>query len=108
MYNRAYLPSIVHLYLHGQLICQLHDHIVMNSWVACDLHILSPSPLDCSAGQTAGCGMVPAPSCDDPNPTQTAGVGCFCPMGMVAKADGTCVTLENCIGQSLLNYVTAN
>ena len=45
--------------------------------------------------------MVPPPTCDNPNPTQMPGVGCFCPAGMLARADGTCVTLDNCIGQSL-------
>ena len=63
------------------------------------MHILPPSSLDCSADQTSGCGMVPPPSCDNPNPTQTDGVGCFCPDGMLIKADNSCVLPNTCIGE---------
>ena len=70
------------------------------------LHILSPSHLDCSVGQTSRCGMVPPPSCANPNPTQTDGIGCFCPTDMLIKADGTCVMPANCVGQFIVNGIT--
>ena len=65
------------------------------------LHTLSPSPTDCPAGQTARFSKSPGPTCDDPNPAEelTEMFKCFCPDGMVIKADGTCVLPANCIGQ---------
>ena len=63
------------------------------------MHILPPSSLDCSADQTSGCGMVPPLSCANPNPTQTDGVGCFCPDGMLINENGSCVVPNDCIGE---------
>lgn len=53
--------------------------------------------LNCSADQTSGCGVVPPPSCANPNPTQTDGVGCFCPDGMLINENGSCVVPNDCI-----------
>ena len=59
---------------------------------------------ECPAGQTSGCGMVPPPNCTNPNPsTQTDGVDCFCPDGMLIREDGTCALPANCIGQFIAN-----
>ena len=48
--------------------------------------------------------MVPPPNCTNPNPsTQTDGVDCFCPDGMLIREDGTCALPANCIGQFIAN-----
>ena len=58
---------------------------------------------DCPAGQTARISRTPAPNCTNPNQTEELieTLRCFCPPGMLAREDDTCVTPENCIGQSL-------
>ena len=60
---------------------------------------------DCPANQTSGCGMVPPPSCANPHLTQTDGVGCFCPDGMLIKANDLCVLPNTCIGEVKHIYI---
>ena len=61
------------------------------------------TPVDCPAGQTARFSKTPAPTCQSPVPEedQMELFRCFCPDGMFIKADGSCVTLDDCIGKVL-------
>ena len=61
------------------------------------------SVTDCPAGQTARISRTATPNCTNPNPPEELieTLRCFCPPGMLAREDDTCVTPENCIGQSL-------